>query len=272
MFNHKYNLENIIEKELDIFLEMFLANPYLCYTEHGIHAFFYQHLYSALPEEYRSLNIPVIGLGKKIEDIRMCRIQKEYPTHGTLGKGRRQNWDIAVIRDIDNSETKVSYDYDHLPLCSIIEFGLNSNLMHLIDDFLRVRHQEANTDSAFLVHLCRFSGREQKRISSRDLSYKSQVKPWKDNREHFLYELGEILNDEEHSYDCLKDKIEIFIKDLPDKDSICIEEQLTRRNAPRKQKITTYFGMVNLPEGESVLWKHNDGIWKIKSGKEWWPK
>jgi hypothetical protein len=71
------------------FCTEFVKNPYLCYTEHGLHALFYTKLYNALTPAERYTEWAA---------HRVCVIQKEYPTARSLGKPRRQNWDIALIK------------------------------------------------------------------------------------------------------------------------------------------------------------------------------
>ena len=71
------------------FCKDFVEHPYRCYTEHGLHALFYTKLYNALPEP---------ALYRDVGGREMCVIQKEYPTHDSIGRSRRQHWDIAVIK------------------------------------------------------------------------------------------------------------------------------------------------------------------------------
>jgi hypothetical protein len=151
-----------LETTIEQFIRNFVRNPYECYTEHGQHALFFTKLYEALPEDKRYLNIEVAP----DKTIRVCAIQKEYPTKVDLGKERRQNWDIAVIKE-HNAETS----YDYLNLSAIVEFGMNASLDHLVDDFLRVSHPDANADNRYIVHLYRLSEASGKsRISGRDWS------------------------------------------------------------------------------------------------------
>ena len=70
------------------FCKEFIEHPYLCYTEHGLHALFFARLYEKLPKSMRYFDF---------HKHRVCVIQKEYPTDHSLGKSRRQNWDISVI-------------------------------------------------------------------------------------------------------------------------------------------------------------------------------
>jgi len=79
----------IVHQVAKEFVLEFIANPYLCYTEHGQHARFYTMLYNALPAEQRYT---------KWGANTVCVIQKEYPTAGKLGKPQRQHWDVAVIK------------------------------------------------------------------------------------------------------------------------------------------------------------------------------
>jgi len=127
----------------------FLANPYLCYTEHGQHALFYTMLYNALPPENRYLT----WRGQKV-----CALQKEYPTYRDLGKPKRQHWDVALIKDPPESRVQTeALSYDYLRLDAVFEFGLNEAQEHLIDDIERLCHLDSNADHGFLIHLYRIS-------------------------------------------------------------------------------------------------------------------
>lgn len=155
------NVTQILEETIVQFLKDFVKNPYDCYTEHGQHALFFAKLYNALPNEklYHMMEV-VSG-----HQIRVCTIQKEYPTKVDLGKKRRQNWDIAIIQP----PGACVESYDKLDLSAIVEFGMNEGLEHLVDDFLRVSHPEANADHRYIVHLYRLSAASD-RISGRDWS------------------------------------------------------------------------------------------------------
>ena len=143
---------NAFEQYLETFLKEFIRNPYLCYTEHGLHALFFARLYDALKTD-------------ALDDFKghqVCRVQKEYPTADTLGKSRRQHWDIALL-DLPCD----ARSYDSLPLWAVVEFGLNAKLDHLMDDLARVSHPKANTKRRYVVHLYRLS-KSGAKLSSRD--------------------------------------------------------------------------------------------------------
>jgi hypothetical protein len=93
-----------VKETIREFICEFIEKPYLCYTEHGQHARFYQMLFEALDPSQRYLAC----MGQQI-----CAIQKEYPTASNLGKPQRQHWDIAIIKSPAESvpEKKPSYDY-----------------------------------------------------------------------------------------------------------------------------------------------------------------
>ncbi|MGG1400167.1 hypothetical protein ABE288_20445 [Bacillus salipaludis] len=154
-------VNSIVNSSIEQFCKDFIDNPYLCYTEHGIHAYFYNILFQNLAPEQRYIDI---GSHK------VCVLQKEYPTNHNLDKSKRQNWDIAVI----NAKQLNFPSYDHLELDSVIEFGLNEPLEHLQDDLNRILHSKANVTNKFLVHLHRLSGFGNDRISRRDWSQKSK--------------------------------------------------------------------------------------------------
>jgi hypothetical protein len=170
-------IKDIVEETLTEFCKNFITDPYLCYTEHGQHALYFTKLYNELAENERCVSIE---LNDK-EKINICRIQKEYPTKADLGKSKRQNWDISVIKSLVKMvEEKVPFNnpdvvtkkkplFDYLKLEAVIEFGLNSAIEHLVDDFLRVSHSCANVEYAYIVHLYRLSDAGNQ-ISGRDWS------------------------------------------------------------------------------------------------------
>ena len=143
------------------FCTEFVKNPYLCYTEHGLHALFYTKLYNALTSEERYTGWA---------GHRVCVIQKEYPTAGLLGKPRRQHWDIAVIKTPPESLPGNQPSYDYLRLAAVIELGMNEAQEHFEDDLSRLRHPDANLENGFIIHLYRISGPKGQKISGRDWS------------------------------------------------------------------------------------------------------
>jgi hypothetical protein len=153
----------ILEQTVRAFCLDFLTHPYLCYTEHGLHALFYTKFYNALSPEQRY----TIWNNQKV-----CVIQKEYPTAGLSGKPRRQHWDIAVVATPPQSLGSKRPGYDYLRLAAIVEFGLNEAKEHLQDDIERICHEDANADKGYIVHLYRLTSAGQK-FSGRDWSSES---------------------------------------------------------------------------------------------------
>lgn len=153
-----------VEKTIREFICEFIEKPYLCYTEHGQHARFYQMLYEALDPSQRYLTC----MGQKV-----CAIQKEYPTAGNLDKPRRQHWDIAIIKSSAESVPEKKHSYDYLMLEAIVEFGMNVAKDHLDDDIKRVCHADANTDHRYIIHLYRLS-KAGNQFSMRDWSPSSK--------------------------------------------------------------------------------------------------
>ncbi len=121
----------IFRQTLEHFTTEFLHNPYLCYTEHGLHARFYAQLYDALTPDQRYLTW---------QSQRVCVVQKEYPTAHHLGKPRRQHWDIALLQNPpDHSQPNGVHTYDYLRLAAVVEFGMNAHEAHLLmDDIARL--------------------------------------------------------------------------------------------------------------------------------------
>ncbi|HEX7974139.1 MAG TPA: hypothetical protein VF498_07010, partial [Anaerolineales bacterium] len=97
------NLNELTRQCLASFCFEFLKEPYLAYTEHGLHALFFNQFFCALPETQRYFYW---------EGHKVGTIQKEYPTAANLSKPQRQHWDIAIIKNPPESRaTKLSYDY-----------------------------------------------------------------------------------------------------------------------------------------------------------------
>jgi hypothetical protein len=142
----------------------FVRNPYLCYTEHGLHALFYTMLYNATPEKQRFITW---------ENQKVCSFQKEYPTAGDLGKPQRQHWDVAVVKSPPESSCSGPGCYDYLKLYAVIEFGMNASSEHLTDDIERLCHRGSNLEHGFIVHLYRLS-QSGSLFSNRDWSSKSK--------------------------------------------------------------------------------------------------
>jgi hypothetical protein len=170
-------MKNAIRQVVIDFCIDFVENPYLCYTEHGQHALFFARLYNAMPEERRYTS----WKGEKV-----CVIQKEYPTADKLGRPKRQHWDIAVIKSPPRSIIEGAGSFDYLSLDAVVEFGMNEDLDHLVDDIDRISHPRSNVDYGFLVHLHRLSTPGTS-LSGRDWSAKSKriVSP---------VELAELIN------------------------------------------------------------------------------
>jgi hypothetical protein len=117
-----------------------------------------------LPLEDRYLNLR--GHGK------VCRIQKEYPTPRNLEKSRRQGWDICLLRSpAVPCETATAQRplFDRLDTEAIVEFGLNAERKHLLEDVRRLAHKDVRADFRYAVHLMRVSGPQlAARLSLRD--------------------------------------------------------------------------------------------------------
>ncbi|MGD8515568.1 MAG: hypothetical protein PVJ23_00705 [Anaerolineae bacterium] len=146
------------------FCRAFVAEPYLCYTQHGLHALLFARLFDALWEAER---LPVW------EGRRVCVIQKEYPTAHPLGKSRRQHWDLAVLKTpLERQPEDARPAYDSLKLSAAIEVGLNAPQEHLRADLRRLLHREANLEVGFVLHLYRLS-KPGAMVSARDWSVRS---------------------------------------------------------------------------------------------------
>src|SRR5262249_4344043 len=69
---------------------------------------------------------------------------------------RRQHWDVSLIAQALALPFE-PHPYDHLPLATVVEFGLNCPLDHLQDDIQRLSHPESNVNKGFCAHLFRLS-------------------------------------------------------------------------------------------------------------------
>jgi hypothetical protein len=146
------------------FCTEFISRPYLCYTEHGMHAMFFSRLYNLLLPENRYT---------AFNGLELCVLQKEYPTAHNLGKSKRQHWDISVIKTPVIFPSRPN-PYDYLPLAAVVEFGMNCSFSHLEDDITRLCHPEANVENRFAAHLYRLSSGTN-RVSGRDWAPESSI-------------------------------------------------------------------------------------------------
>ena len=151
-------ISDLVPAILKDFCVEFCSEPYLCYTEQGLHALFFSRLYNALPESQRFLE----WNGRKV-----CAIQKEYATAHDLDKSKRQHWDVAVLKT--PLTTRKEYPYDFFEIDTAVEFGLNAGENHLREDMRRLAHPSSNVRAGFAVHFHRIS----EGISKRDLSPRS---------------------------------------------------------------------------------------------------
>jgi len=151
-------IDDIVRETIEGHCLEFAEHPYICYTEHGIHALFLSRFYDALPEDQRYFE----WNGQKV-----CAIQKEYATAHDLGKSRRQHWDIAVLRN--PPITRGEHPYDFFEIEAAVEFGLNEGRDHLIEDMRRLSHKASNVKTGYAVHLYRIS----EGVSERDMSPRS---------------------------------------------------------------------------------------------------
>jgi len=154
-------IDKIVKETIREFCLEFMQSPYLCYTEHGLHALFYGSIYSKVPEDIRFFQWE----GKKV-----CIVQKEYPTAEDLDKPQRQHWDIAILQSPPKAVPNKQPSYDYLIPNSVIEFGLNANKEHLVEDIRRLSHPKSYIRNKYVIHLYRISERE----SNRDWSPRSK--------------------------------------------------------------------------------------------------
>lgn len=157
-------INDIVKETIRNFCLEFLQSPYLCYTEHGLHALFYCRLYLKIPENKRNI---------QWNGMEVCIIQKEYPTADKLDKSKRQHWDIAVLQSSAQSVPNKIHPYDYFKLYSAIEFGMNADKDHLKEDIRRLSHQNSYVEYKYIVHLYRISGPKPK-VSNRDWSPRSK--------------------------------------------------------------------------------------------------
>jgi len=186
----------ILTQTIKQFTLEFIEQPYICYTEHGLHARFYTSFYNALSDEQQYFDWE----GKKVSVI-----QKEYPTATNLDRSRRQHWDISLIKnppEIAFPEEPKPYDF--FKLLGVVEFGMNESVVHLKDDIDRLCHSEANVENSFLVHLYRLTN-PGNQYSRRDLSNRSinivskenAAKLTKENQVEIFYGMYDDTNPDE---------------------------------------------------------------------------
>lgn len=136
----------IVNETLEALTREFVTNPYLCYTEQGLHAMFFCMLFNRIPPEERYA---------QLEDKKVSVVQKEYPTFHKLKDSRRGHWDIAVL---ETPLVPLKFPaYDFLKVDSAVEFGLNESMYHLENDVKRLCDKESNVVHRFVAHFYRLS-------------------------------------------------------------------------------------------------------------------
>jgi hypothetical protein len=248
---------------IEVFLMEFVEKPYLCYTEHGQHALFFDRLHQRLATSYEACT-----LGN--QTIETCLIQKEYPTADHLDKPRRQNWDISLL-ETPLVSIKSDHPFDYFKLAAVVEFGMNEQIAHLIDDYLRVSHQEANVDHRYVVQLYRLSTAG-KQISGRDWSPNARdITRWLATE---LLDLIENLkklsvgNDKNPSDQSIKELIYKLLEEpnsFNNEEKKSIRQMLENPERPRNifNPVTFYIAMVdttNTPKPSSVMYRIENGI------------
>lgn len=146
-----------LESILAEFAVEFFRHPYVCYNEHGLHAWLFCKIYQSLSLSERS------GI---LDDQYVSIVQNEYPTAHDLDKSRRQNWDISILRQPLEPLNDKPSKYDYLKLDAVIEMGLNATKSHLVEDVRRMEHEKANVSHKYILHFYRlsdgYSGRDLK--------------------------------------------------------------------------------------------------------------
>lgn len=183
-------LAPLVERVVREFCLEFLDHPYLCRTEHALHALFFERLHRALGSDEQYVSF---------KGRRVCVVQKEYPTAADLDRSKRQNWDIAVLKTrepgADVSADSCPSDrsaFDFFDLDAVVEFGLNEGIGHLIDDLDRMNHRESAIDAEgrIAVHLLRLSD---PLFSQRDWSQRSARIPTPDDIQREVERFGGVV-------------------------------------------------------------------------------
>jgi len=245
----------ILEDVLAKFCSDFIENPYRCYTEHGQHALFYSMFSNAFPAAERDL---------KFNDFNVCAIQKEYPTCFDLGKSQRQNWDISIIKSPATANAEILAEkgkelFDYLNLFAVVEFGLNERIEHLVDDFLRVSHPNANVDHPYIVHLYRLSDAGDQ-VSGRDWSANAHdFKKYHNSKELDLLQLLKTLSKGNEALGL--DEVKREIKE---------NRPLDKPQQTECKPVTIFFGYVDVSKknGKKYLYRIANGHATLIAGEK----
>lgn len=260
--------QDIFRDTLEEFLREFVENPYLCYTEHGQHALFFARLFQKLPKKYAAFPFD----GRTFET---CLVQKEYPTATKVGKdSKRQHWDISLLKVgedvLQRNQLSISRrkePLDDLELTAVAEFGMNTQIEHLIDDYLRVSHPSVSITDRYVVQFYRISESNNK-ISGRDWSIKSQdIKNWfktDQERTNFLAELAKL------SIGCNVIKsIDVLLSKYDKKKQEAIHSKFPKEWSlrPEFRPVTFYISLADLTDPikpSKIIFKvENGNIFKI---------
>lgn len=139
-----------VEEAINELVKDFVQNQWLHRVEHSLHAELY-HLLKSLP-----------GIPTELCTSAFTTqfIHKEWPEpkrHGT--RGRRGNFDLAVLKPDSPSSTIDDLRYGRMPLLVAIEVGLNYEAKHLAGDTVKLK--ESGVEHCYLIHLAALKSRNQ---------------------------------------------------------------------------------------------------------------
>lgn len=159
-----------VEATILEFCREFVKNPYLCYTEEGLHALFSNRLISKVSRDEDKYGMLA---GKKVS-----LLQNEYPSAQPFNDNKRGHWDIALLKSPLTPIGARIPQFDYLEVDSAVEFALNMGAAHLRKDIARLCPIEPGMDShvknKYVVHLYRLMKLGSSRFSNKDMSAKNK--------------------------------------------------------------------------------------------------
>jgi hypothetical protein len=144
----------VVEAELDLLTQDFLANPFLHRVEHSVHA----ELFSRLVRHDRFAERHQIGSTGQVTQL----VHKEWPetyVDESVSATRKGNFDLAILAPNQLAAATLEHLRTGTVAAGIVvEMGLNYALKHLQQDEDKLR--QSRVSAGYLVHLSRDGRRD----------------------------------------------------------------------------------------------------------------
>ncbi len=188
----KEEIVKCIDNSIIGLMEMFCKTPYFFYSEHDIHCFLYQLIYSKIKGNdkwYTIINtkkFPTLPVHREYPSKAIYINDKpytneDYKKRPNTDRGKRKHFDIVVFNDsyIDFSYFKNRDASDNDPTTPFIaiQIGLDTDLKHLEEDWKSLKEPINCVEYKYLLHFDRKSHKKESiaAIEAEVNKYKNEI-------------------------------------------------------------------------------------------------